>query len=87
MRACVSLIVLSVMFCACLWMLCNMFVCLVCDLPCDGGWCVCLCAVCEVFACFLLEVCSCVLCVSYNVTLPVLFFAGFRMMYAFVRCV
>ena len=81
MRACVLRVVhcvmLSVMLCACLWMLCNMFVCLVCDLPCDGGWCVCLCAVCEVFACFLLEVCSCVLCVSYNVTLCV--FAGVRL--------
>ena len=76
MRACVLRVIhcvmLSVMFCACLWLLCNMFVCLVCGLPCDGGWYVCLCVFCEVFACFVFKVRSCVLYVRYNVTLSVL---------------
>ena len=51
----------------------NVFVRVVCDIPCDGGWYVCLCVFCEVFACFMFKVCSCVLCVRYNVTLSFVF--------------
>ena len=46
-------VMLSVMFCASLWMSCNVFARLVCDRPCDGGWFVCLCVFCEVCACVL----------------------------------
>ena len=61
-------VMLSVMICACWWVLCNVFVWLVCDLPCDGGWCVCLRVFREVCL-FPFFMCLCVLCVSYNVTL------------------
>ena len=64
-------VMLAVMICACWWVLCHVFVCLVCDLPCDGGWCVCLCVCFVRCVCFLVKLCLCVLCVSYNVTLYV----------------
>ena len=82
------------MLSACLWVLCNVFVCFVCDLPCDGGWFVCLCVSCEVCGCLMFNMRLCVLCANYFVTFfvfflfsPFLFFAGGRLWFACVRFV